>query len=251
MMFEKNKIIETILKLSSNKKEGHIPSSLSILDILLVLYGKIINKNRLDEMNRDRFILSKGHASLGLYCVLDYFGILNEKLENFCNFDSKIGGHPSIDLKYIEASTGSLGHGLPIAVGMALGYKIKNYKSKIYTIIGDGESNEGTIWESALLAAHYKLSNLYCIMDYNHSNDRALNIHNPMEKFKSFGWDCIEIDGHNFEEIENSLKYNSDKPIFILANTIKGKGVKIMENNPEWHHKSPTKEELEKILSTF
>jgi transketolase len=248
MEYDRKKIIKSIIDLSFKKKEGHIPSSLSIIDILFVLYNDIINKENLNEVDRDRFILSKGHASLGLYCVLDFFNLLDENLDSFCDFNSKIGGHPSTGLKYVEASTGSLGHGLPIAVGMSLAYKIKNYKGNVYTIIGDGESNEGTIWESALLASNHKLSNLYCIMDYNHSNDRALDLLDPIKKFESFGWDCISIDGHDLDQIKHALTHKSKKPIFILANTIKGKGVKLMENNHEWHHKSPTEDEYKLLI---
>ena len=131
---------------------------------------------------------------------------------------------------------------------MALGEKIKNTNNKVFILIGDGEANEGSIWESALLAPNHKLNNLYCIMDYNRSNDRALKIDNVIDKFKSFNWNCIEIDGHNENEILEALQIESDKPTFILCNTIKGKGCKIMENNPEWHHKSPIDEEYKRIM---
>jgi transketolase len=241
-----NKIIKNIISTSYISKEGHIASSLSILDILYVLYDKILDIEKLND--RDRFILSKGHASLGLYSILDYFNLLNYDLNDFCKFDSILGGHPSDKIPYVESSTGSLGHGLPLAIGIAMGYKIQNFNHNVYVVIGDGEANEGTIWESAFLASHHKLNNLYCIMDYNHSGDRALKIDNIFDKFKSFNWDCQEIDGHNQIEIEKSLLRKSDKPLFILANTIKGKGCKMMENNPEWHHKFPTEEEYKKLI---
>jgi len=241
-MFEKNKIIQRIVEVSHLSREGHIGSSLSILDLLYIIYNNFIGEN-------NYFILSKGHASLGLYAILEHFNLLDEDLLNFCKFNSKLGGHPTNKLKNVFASTGSLGHGLPIGVGVALGEKIKKTNKKVYVIIGDGESNEGTIWESALIASHHKLDNLYCIMDYNRSNDRALKLDNIVEKFKSFNWECCSIDGHNHTEIEESLNYNnSTKPKFILANTIKGKGITFMENNPEWHHKSPNKDELEQII---
>jgi transketolase len=239
---QNKKLIKRIVDVAYNTKEGHIASSLSILDILYVLYDKILTPKN------NYFILSKGHASLGLYSVLEHFDLLEENLDNFCKFDSKLGGHPSNKIKNVECSTGSLGHGLPIGVGMALGEKILKTNKKVYVIIGDGESNEGTIWESALLASHHKLNNLYCILDYNHSNDRALKIDSMKDKMKSFGWECLEIDGHNQEEILKSLTIKSKNPIFIIANTIKGKGCNIMENNPEWHHKIPSTEELKKIL---
>lgn len=231
------KLIERIITVAYNAKEGHIPSSLSILDILYVLYSNIIKDN-------DKLVLSKGHASLGLYTVLEHFNLLEENLDDFCKFESKLGGHPTNKIKNITASTGSLGHGLPIAVGMALGEKINGTNNKIYAIIGDGESNEGTIWESLLLASHHKLDNLVCILDYNHSNDRALLFDNIKTKINSFNWLCVEINGHNHEEILLALRTNPiNQPLFILANTIKGHGISIMENNHEWHHKIPNKDE--------
>ncbi len=237
------KLIKKIIELSYDKKEGHIASSLSILDLLYVFYDNMSENNKL--------ILSKGHASLGLYVILDHFGLLDYNLNEFCDFDGRIGGHPSDRIKNVEASTGSLGHGLPIGVGISLGNKINNNDSKTFIIIGDGESNEGTTWESAMLASEHKLNNICCIMDYNHSGDRALKIDDVMEKFKSFGWCCLEINGHDHNEIIKSMNVKSDKPIFILANTIKGNGVKMMENNPEWHHKFPTIEEYEEIINNL
>lgn len=239
----KNKLIKRILNICHKSKEGHLGSSLSILDILYVLYDKIVDEN-------NKFILSKGHASLGLFAILEHFNILEENLDNFCQFDSLLGGHPSNKVKSIECSTGSLGHGMPFALGIALYKKIVSEKGKVITIIGDGEANEGTIWETALLATHHKINNFYCIMDYNHSTDRALDISNITDKFSSFGWHCIEIDGHSHDDIYDAICFeHSEKPIFILANTIKGKGCKIMENNPEWHHKFPNDDEYEKIIS--
>lgn len=235
-----NSLVKKIIDISRISKEGHIASSLSVLDILFVYYESFSKNNRL--------ILSKGHASLGLYVILDHFGLLEYDLNEFCTFDGHIGGHPSDKLKGIVASTGSLGHGLPIGVGISLGNKIQNIESNTYVIIGDGESNEGTTWESALLASHHNLNNLYCIMDYNRSNDRAVKIDNVLDKFKSFNWNCVEINGHDRISIKSALEINSDKPTFILANTIKGKGIKIMENNPEWHHKSPNDEEYKAIM---
>lgn len=238
----KKKIISKILNVSYKSREGHIGSSLSILDILYVIYEKFIDKNT-------KFVLSKGHASLGLYAILEHFGIINENLDNFCKFDSLLGGHPSIAINGVECSTGSLGHGMPFALGVALYKKIVHENGKVITIIGDGESNEGTIWETALLASHHKLNNFYCIMDYNHSTDRALDISDIAKKFSSFGWHCIEIDGHSQKEIFDAICFEHiNKPIFILAKTIKGKGCKIMENNPEWHHKSPNEEQLQILI---
>jgi transketolase len=246
-------IKKNIVQIAAASKEGHIPSAFSILDILWVLYDGVLNINALepDKEDRDRFILSKGHASLGLYLVLAEKGFIStEDLNNFGKYDSILGGHPDVcKVPGVEASTGSLGHGFPIAVGMALGMKIKKQPGKVYVIIGDGESNEGTIWESAFLAAHHNLSNLRLIIDHNHSTDRALKIDDLAEKFISFGWNTLTIDGHNHEEIRKSLTQESDKPLAIIAETIKGKGVASMENNPAWHHKFPTDDEMEKILA--
>ena len=233
--------------------EGHIPAAFSILDILWVLYDRVLDvtPKTVNNPNRNRFILSKGHASIGLYVVLAEKGFINQKkLEEFGKFGSCLGGHPDrTKVPGVEASTGSLGHGMPMAVGLALGAKIKKQKSKVYVIVGDGECNEGTIWESAMLAAHHKLDNLYCIVDYNHSSDQALNLGDIREKFKAFGWQAVSIDGHNQKAIYKALtKKSDDKPIAIIAETIKGKGLKIMENNPEWTHKYPKPEELEKFL---
>lgn len=236
-------LIKKILELSHAKKEGHIGSSLSILDILYVIYSKFVDEHT------NKFILSKGHASLGLYVILDHFKMLKCDINTFCDFNSELGGHPSNKVSNIETSSGSLGHGLPIAVGMALGNKIQNKNDKIFVLIGDGESNEGSIWESALLAANHKLNNLCCILDHNKSGDRALKIDDVKNKFESFNWKCVEIDGHDHEQIACALSETSDdKPIFILAHTIKGKGIIKMENNPEWHHKSPTDEELHTFM---
>lgn len=233
-------LILKISEISHLSREGHVPSSLSILDILYVFY-----KTRPDE----KMILSKGHAALGLYAVLDHFGLLKNNIDDFCKFGSGLGGHPTDKIENVVASTGSLGHGLPIGLGMALGYKIKKSDSKVYVIVGDGECNEGTIWECALLASHHRLNNLVCIVDYNHSGDRALGLGDLSSKFVAFGWDVVEIDGHDHSQIEDSLNHYSEKPILILANTIKGKGLDFMENNPEWHHKSPSEEDIRKIIS--
>jgi transketolase len=245
-------LIKKIVELSYKRKEGHLGSSLSILDLLYVLYKNFLPlKTNTNENDFNRLILSKGHASLGLYAVLDYFNLLEEDINNFCLFDSKLGGHPSDQLNAVEASTGSLGHGLPIGVGMAIGYKIiQNIKSRIYVIIGDGEMNEGSIWEALLLASNHKLNNLTCILDYNRSNDRALKLDNIQLKVEAFNWHCLQIDGHNHRDIQQSLSVkHSCKPTFIIANTIKGKGISFMENNPEWHHKAPNEEEYFKILN--
>lgn len=247
------KMMKRIVITSFKAKEGHIASAFSILDILWILYHEILKynwkekKDNTEPIQLDKFILSKGHASLALYAILEEKGYLSEEeLDKFCEFNSNLGGHPdSNKVKGVEASTGSLGHGMPIAVGMALSSKIKKIDNKIYCLIGDGECNEGTIWESALLASHHNLNNLCLIVDFNHSTDRALKLGNLVEKFKSFDWNVLEIDGHNHSQIKQALEtITYEKPLVVIAETIKGHGIKSMENNPEWHHKFPNEEEM-------
>lgn len=243
----------TIITMAANAGEGHIPSALSILDILWVLYERIL---KIDASNpkshtRDRFILSKGHGAIGLYAILAKKGFFPYlELNNFGKYDSLLGGHPDRNkVPGVESSTGSLGHGFPMSVGIALGLRIKKINSKVFVLIGDGEANEGSIWESALLASHHNLSNLCCVIDYNHSTDRALKVGDLVLKFRAFGWKSFSINGHNHEEIYSALSSQHDSaPLAVVAETIKGFGCKIMENNPEWHHKSPRKEDLPAIL---
>lgn len=250
----KTTLIKEIIELSYKNKEGHLGSSLSVLDVLYVLYKDFLPKKIIKQQNNcNRLILSKGHASLGLYVILNHFGHLEENISNFCQFTSKIGGHPSNKLHAVEASTGSLGHGLPIGVGMAIGYKINNnLSSQIYVIVGDGEMNEGSNWEALLLAANHGLNNLTCIIDYNRSNDRALKLDSLIKKIDAFNWNCVEINGHSREEIRQALHTrHKTKPTCIVAHTVKGHGVPVMENNPEWHHKFPNEEEYKMILNTL
>lgn len=248
MKHKMKELRESIVRGSHMSKEGHIPSALSILDILWALYNDIIC------FEHDHFVLSKGHASLGLYAVLAEKGIIEpDDLNSFCAFESFLGGHPDRNkVPTVDASTGSLGHGLPIALGIALGLKIQGSKGRVFTIIGDGEANEGTIWESALLATHHKLDNLCVVVDYNHSTDRALEVGDLAAKFASFGWEARSIDGHNHTEIIENLTQgagSAGKPLILIANTVKGRGIQSMEHNPAWHHKSPNDEELSSLIS--
>lgn len=231
-----------ILDLVHKAHEGHIPSSFSILDLLFVIYSKM-------DRNNDLFFLSKGHASVALYVILAHFGFLDKKeLEHFAEYNSKLGGHPHRHVKGVMVSTGSLGHGFPMAAGYALGKKIKKEPGRVFCIVGDGETNEGTIWETAMYAEQLKLSNLVCVIDDNNSQTRAVTSINIPQKFQSFGWQVRVIDGHNIEMIEKALfdmEGLSDDPLCVVARTVKGKGVKAMENDPfSWHHKAPTDEEL-------
>lgn len=236
-----NKLKQKIVKMAFQAQEGHIASAFSILDMVWVLYDRVLKK--------DFFILSKGHGCLGLYAVLAEKKFFPKSwLKHLGEFNSHLGGHPDSNrVPGVLASTGSLGHGLPLAVGMAMGLKIKKNPKKVYCLIGDGEANEGSIWEAVMLAQQQGLDNLVCLVDYNHSTDRALDLGDMGEKFRSFGWQVKNINGHDHQAIEKALK-PADKPLAVIANTIKGYGVKEMESNPSWHHRSPTKEEMERIL---
>jgi transketolase len=247
------KLKRQILMAAHTAGEGHIPSAFSILDILWVLYDQIMDISVAcpGDITKDRFVLSKGHASLALYAILAEKGFFSaEKLMNFGTYSSDLGGHPDCNkVPGVVASTGSLGHGFPIAVGIALGSKIRGFTNRTFCLVGDGECNEGTIWESALLAAHHNLSNLCCIIDFNHSTDRALGLGNLASKFQSFDWETIIIEGHDHEAIFKALNTQfKNKPVAIIANTIKGAGIKKMENEPAWHHRVPNKEEVNSFL---
>lgn len=247
----RTKIVEIIY----NAGEGHIPSSFSIVEILSVLYGKFLKydpKNPKWE-ERDYFILSKGHGCVAFYTILEKYGFITQKdLDRKSKEDGILGGHPDCTkVPGAEASTGSLGHGIVTAMGIALGLKINKKPNKVIALIGDGESNEGTVWETALVASNLKLGNFCVIVDNNKSAEQILPVHDMKKKWESFGWEVYEIDGHSEEEIFSALKNISfdlnSKPHLIIANTIKGKGVSFIEGHGPWHHKVPTNEELNKI----
>jgi transketolase len=241
-----------ILEAAYISGEGHIPSAFSILDIIWILYTRILRDSFSDDNKfEDQFVLSKGHGCLALYATLERLEkIPSGTLKTFCKFDSIIGGHPdSRKVPGVLASSGSLGHGLPFAVGLAMAKKIKGCNTKVYCLVGDGECNEGSIWESALLGSHQKLDNLICIVDDNSSSTRALDLGSLKIKFQAFGWIAKEIDGHDHDQIEAALIQEVLKqPTVIIAKTIKGRGIKRMESNPAWHHKSPTDDEYSELL---
>lgn len=247
------KIIETIMYAG----EGHIPSSFSIIDIIDYLYSKVlkINKRNFKNKNRNYFILSKGHGCVALYVVLEKIGIIsNFDLINFCSNKGILGGHPDkTKIPGVEASTGSLGHGLPTAVGVALGLKIKKKLNKVFVLLGDGESHEGTIWESANIAANLKLNNLCVVVDWNGSAAQLMPIDNLKNKWRAFGWNVHYLnDGHNYNKIKKifkDVKFNTEKPNVIIAKTIKGKGVSFMEGHGKWHHRTPNEIELKEALT--
>jgi transketolase len=243
-----------ILKMIYNSKEGHLPSAFSIIDIINNIYSyhlRNIKKKKITK--RDIFILSKGHGAAALYAVLNKFNFISKTIiNNYAKKDSILGGHPdSTKIEGVDFSTGSLGHGFPAAVGLAAALKILNSNYKVYCLIGDGECNEGTIWESALIASNLKLDNLCCIIDNNKSSQEILPLPNLQKQFQSFGWYSINCDGHINKSLNKSInifKKNKIKPTVIVAKTTKGKGVRFIENNPIWHHKIPTSEEFNLCL---
>lgn len=250
-----NSLRYKIAKLVYLSGEGHIPSSYSILEILDVLYGKFLkyNPRKPDWEKRDYFVLSKGHGSTAFYVVLNKYGFITDKeLNKKSNLGSILGGHPdSLQVPGAEVSSGSLGHGVVTALGIALGLRIRNKKNRVIALIGDGESNEGTVWETALVASNLQLGNLLLIMDRNFSTDQILKMPEMEKKWKAFGWEVHQVDGHDQKEIEKSLKQLEfkfyGKPKIIIAKTVKGKGISFTEGHGLWHHKIPTLEDLEKM----
>jgi transketolase len=235
---------EMIIKAAHSAKHGHIPSALSLVEIMQA-YSNI-------EKEDDVMVFSKGHGCLALYTLLATQGHVSmTELFNFGRRGSRLGGHPDRNkLDKIYASTGALGHGFPIAVGVAMARKILKKDGRVFCIIGDGEANEGTIWESCMVASKNKLNNLVCIVDNNDSQIRSLPVEDLDKKFQSFGWEVWDIDGHDIEMISRAMTDSNpdEKPTAVIANTIKGKGIKEIENDMfAWHHRAPTDEELERF----
>ena len=251
-----------IVKMIHNAKSGHPGGSLSGADILTVLYEKCLNipsdwDNNPDFDKRDRFILSKGHASPLLYAILAQHGIIDKaELMTFRKINSRLQGHPAHGyIQGVETSTGSLGQGLSVGCGIALGLRLDDNPAKVVVYLGDGELQEGSCWEAFMQAAHRNLNNLIAIVDRNKlqidgCTEDVMALGNVADKIKSFGWNTLEIDGHNIEEIYNAIEKAklSEKPFAIIANTIKGKGVSFMENQAGWHGKAPNDEQLELAL---
>ena len=234
----------------------HLGSCLSCLDILVVIYFVIlrINPKLPKSLERDRFILSKGHAAPALFQVLAMKGFFPDKLfETYGQNGSLLGEHPPSPeyLSGIEAATGSLGHGLSIGLGIALSARIQHQEYKVYVLLGDGECNEGSVWEAAMMAASQKVDNLVVLIDFNkwqatNRSEEVFALSPLVEKWQAFGWDSYEIDGHDINQLIEVLskKNNSGKPIAFIANTIKGKGVSFMEDDNNWHYRIPNEEEL-------
>ena len=253
------KLRKRILNVAAGKG-GHIGGSFSSIDMILTLYKYVLKVNLENPQweERDRFVLSKGHCSLALYAVLEEIGFLNPgELDTYTMKGSRLAGHVEhFEIPAIEMTTGSLGHGISCAAGMALAAKISGKDWKVFCIIGDGECNEGSVWETLLFTAQQNLKNLIIIVDNNKMEsldltNNILSIEPLADKFTSFNFEVREIDGHNFEEIFLSLSTSPkfDKPLIIIANTIKGKGVTFMENTAMWHYRAPNETELINALA--
>lgn len=243
-----------------NAKSGHPGGALSCTEILTVLYFNQMNINEKEpkDMLRDRFVLSKGHCVPALYACLAQRGFFNkEELKNFRKIDGNLQGHPDMNkVAGIDISTGSLGQGLSISNGMALASKLNHDGYRVYCLLGDGEIEEGQIWEAAMTASNFKLDNLCVILDYNHLQidgtiEEVKGLDNIEGKFKNFGFNTIVVDGHNIMRLLDAFdtaKLIKEKPTIIIAKTIKGKGVSFMENKVEWHGKAPNEEEFEQAM---
>lgn len=255
---EKQKIAKdirmAIIKLANQSKSPHVGSSLSCVDILVALYFDILNMQPWEE--RDIFVLSKGHAAMALYCTLAMKGIISgDQLDGYCKLDGTLPAHlDRFSAKGIEVSTGSLGHGFNVGLGIACGFKKKKSNRKVYSLIGDGESQEGSIWEGALFAAKLEIDNFTAIMDYNnlqgYGRAKELCSFEPVrQKWEAFGWYAIEVDGHDIDAIRKALRENSGgKPKIIIACTTKGKGVSFMEDKLIWHYYVVTDKHRDKAL---
>lgn len=236
---------QIILEQSKRANVGHIGSALSIADIVAALYDSVLNIKQPDDPNRDRFILSKGHAALAVYAALSLKGWLDaDQLETYCGNESFLGVHPEYQLKGIDFSTGSLGQGLTIASGAALAAKLKKADRRIFTLMSDAECNEGSVWEAVMFAAHHRLSNLIAIIDLNGQQalgytEEVISL-NPMgERWRTFGWDVHEVDGHDTEALAATivgLDTTKGPPHVLIARTTFGKGVSYMESQIKWHY---------------
>ena len=250
-------IRKSIVIMNAKSFASHTGTALSTVDILTVLYFKIMNidPNNQNLKNRDKFILSKGHGSSALYATLAMKGFFDKTLlKGFYVDGGQLPGHLDKEaVPGIEVSSGSLGHGSSIGLGMAIANKVDKLNNNVYVMCGDGELNEGSVWEAIMYAPHKKLNNLTMIVDYNKlqgygKTNEVINLEPLKDKLEAFNWHVIEINGHDYTEIEQALAINTIKPKAIIAHTIKGKGVSYMENQFIWHYKSPNEEQLVQAL---
>ncbi|GIL00703.1 MAG: transketolase [Alphaproteobacteria bacterium] len=246
-----------VVLMSHQAKSAHLASSLSCCDVLAAAYWHVlrIDPSRPDDPRRDRFILSKGHAAMALYSTLAYRGFYSvDLLDTYTRDGGKLAEHPPANLlPGVEAATGSLGHGLPIGCGIALSARIKGEEPfRVYALLSDGECNEGSVWEAAMFAAAQKLEHLCVVVDYNKwqataRSNETLQLSPLRDKWEAFGWDAMEIDGHDvglLARLMAEVPNGSGKPVAIIAHTVKGKGVSFMEDDNNWHYRAPTAEEV-------
>lgn len=252
----RKKVVEMIME----GKGGHIGGDMSVMDILVALYFREMNisPENLEDKNRDHFVLSKGHSVEAYYAVLaqkGFFG-MDEMISGFSKFGSEFIGHPNNKLPGIEMNSGSLGHGLPVCVGMALAGKMDKRDYRVYTVMGDGELAEGSVWEGAMAAGHYKLDNLCAVIDRNRlqisgGTEEIMKHDSLEERWYSFGWNVLIADGNDMDQLCHAFelaKAYRGKPTVVIANTVKGCGSSLMENQVQWHHRVPTRQEAEQIM---
>lgn len=252
----RKKVVEMIVE----GKGGHIGGDMSVMDILVTLYFKEMNisPENQNDSDRDRFVMSKGHSVESYYAVLAQKGFftMEEVISQFSKFGTPYIGHPNNKLPGIEMNSGSLGHGLPVCVGMALAGKMDHKNYRVYTVMGDGELAEGSVWEGAMAAGHYKLDNLCAVVDRNRlqisgSTEDVMSHDSQEERWYSFGWNVLSVNGNDIEQLAHAFELArgyKGKPTVIIANTVKGCGSQVMENKASWHHKVPTPEEVEQIM---
>lgn len=252
---------QDVVRMVVSGKAGHIGGDMSVMDILVSLYFHEMNvgPENFSDPGRDKFVLSKGHSVEALYAVLAAKGFfpINQVIEEFSHFGSKFIGHPNNKLPGIEMNSGSLGHGLPVCVGMALAEKMNKSSARVYTVMGDGELAEGSVWEGAMAASQYKLDNLCAVVDRNRlqisgNTEDVMHHDNLCDRFRSFGWNVISVNGNSIDELNaafDTAKTVKGMPTVVIANTIKGYGSSVMENKANWHHKVPTEDEVKQIMS--
>jgi transketolase len=254
---ESLQIRRIILQQAKRANVGHIGSALSVADIICALYGSVLRIPDPGHPDRDRFILSNGHSALALYGALHLKGWLTwEDLEKFCTDDSLLGVHPECKVKGIDFCSGSLGHGICYGAGAALAARLQGSGRRVFILVSDGECNEGSVWEAVMFAAHHNLSNLVVIIDLNGQQalgytDQVLNLNPMIERWKAFGWDTHEVDGHNVKELIrkiDSLNTTSGPPHVIIAKTVLGKGVSFMEHKIKWHYWPMSDEEYQQAI---
>lgn len=251
----RRKIVDMVIE----GKDGHIPSAFSILEIITYLYEQVlhVDPNRPDWGKRDYFILSKGHGCLALYVNLHRKGFLtDDDISLFCKEGGILGEHPDMTkVPGVEASTGSLGHGFSFAVGIAMGLRIQGRNNRVFVLVGDGECHEGTVWEAAHVARNHLLGNLCVIVDWNKSGMQLLPYEDLPAKWQAFGWNTVVIDGHNVQEIAEAFSQVDFSPravpTVIVAHTVKGKGVPMIEGHGPWHHRIPNAEEYTQIMEAL